>query len=62
MTDKNITCAMCGQEFTFTVGEQEWYLEHNFSEPKYCKTCREERKKQRERKNESYNDSVKKAS
>ncbi|WP_211135352.1 zinc-ribbon domain containing protein [Clostridium paraputrificum] len=27
MQDKVITCKDCGQEFTFTVGEQEFYKE-----------------------------------
>lgn len=61
MADKNITCKMCGQEFTFTVGEQEWYSERNLNEPKYCKACRAERRKQKEKQNNIHNDSVKKA-
>lgn len=48
MTDKKITCLKCQAEFTFTAGEQEWYLNRNLHEPKYCKACREERSKARE--------------
>jgi CxxC-x17-CxxC domain-containing protein len=43
--DKSIRCISCGQDFTFTAGEQEFYktrgLEH---EPTRCKNCREARK------------------
>ena len=30
MQDKVIVCKDCGQEFTFTVGEQEFYKEKGF--------------------------------
>lgn len=46
--DKLIRCVSCGEEFTFTAGEQEFYkargLEH---EPTRCKNCREARKASR---------------
>jgi len=46
--DKSIRCVTCGQDFTFTAGEQEFYknrgLEH---EPTRCKNCREARKANR---------------
>jgi CxxC-x17-CxxC domain-containing protein len=46
--DKTITCADCGQEFTFTASEQAFYAEKGFSDaPKRCKTCRQTRKAQR---------------
>lgn len=45
MTDKTIICKDCGQEFTFTVGEQEFYqLKGLQSEPQRCKSCRDARK------------------
>ena len=35
----------CGEEFTFTVGEQEFYRDHGLSSaPSRCKRCRELRK------------------
>ncbi len=38
----------CGQEFTFTAGEQEFYAQRGFSEaPKRCVSCRAARKSQR---------------
>lgn len=59
MTDKKITCLQCGKEFTFTAGEQEWFLEQNLKEPKYCKECRQERKKARESQNQTNFNNVK---
>jgi CxxC-x17-CxxC domain-containing protein len=46
--DKTITCADCGQPFTFTASEQAFYAEKGFSDaPKRCKVCRQSRKAQR---------------
>lgn len=42
--DKVIICADCGEEFVFTAGEQEFYVQHNFTEPKRCPKCRKARK------------------
>ena len=43
--DKIIACKDCGQEFTFTAGEQEFYAEKGFTnEPQRCKSCRNARK------------------
>lgn len=43
-----MACVDCGQEFTFTAGEQEFYEQRGFSEPpKRCSTCRAARKAQR---------------
>ena len=47
MSDRTMTCRDCGQEFTFTAGEQAFYTERGFSEPQRCPTCRAERKAQR---------------
>ena len=45
MEDKTITCRSCGQPFTFTVSEQEFYREKGFEhEPARCKGCRDTRK------------------
>ncbi len=46
-TDKVVVCRTCGKEFVFTAGEQEFYAEKNFTEPKDCKECRQARKQQR---------------
>jgi CxxC-x17-CxxC domain-containing protein len=46
--DKSIKCVDCGEEFLFTIGEQEFYREHGLSHaPTRCKRCRETRKSQR---------------
>jgi len=47
MSDQTLTCRDCGQEFTFTAGEQAFYQERGFSEPQRCPSCRASRKAQR---------------
>ena len=47
MSDRTLTCRDCGQEFNYTAGEQAFYQERGFSEPKRCPTCRSQRKAQR---------------
>src|SRR6476660_2463880 len=47
MSDKTLTCRDCDQAFTFTAGEQAFYLERGFSEPQRCPACRSQRKAQR---------------
>lgn len=49
--DKVVVCRTCGKEFTFTAGEQEFYTQKGFSEPKDCKECRAERKANRNQDN-----------
>ena len=46
--DKTLVCKDCGQEFTFTASEQEFYAEKGFTnEPVRCPDCRRARKQQR---------------
>lgn len=54
--DKTLTCVDCGEDFTFTAGEQEFYKEKGFdNEPKRCKECRDKKKSaRRERRNNEY--------
>ena len=48
-TDKTLTCADCGSDFIFTIGEQEFYAERGFkNEPKRCKDCRDQRRSSRQ--------------
>ena len=43
--DKILVCKECGNEFTFTAGEQEFFAERGFqNEPQRCKSCRDIRK------------------
>lgn len=47
--DKTLTCRDCGQEFTFTAGEQEFYATKGFTnEPTRCPNCRGARKRERD--------------
>ncbi|HVJ48952.1 zinc-ribbon domain containing protein [Desulfitobacterium sp.] len=46
-TDKILTCRDCGQEFTFSASEQEFYAEKGFTnEPSRCPQCRAAKKQQ----------------
>lgn len=46
--EKVLRCKDCGADFTFTVGEQEFYAEKGFeNEPVRCKDCRSSRKRER---------------
>ena len=46
--DKSLQCSDCGQQFTFTSGEQEFYSSRGLqNEPKRCPECRQVRKSQR---------------
>lgn len=45
--DQTITCKDCGQSFTFTAGEQEFFATKGFSSPTRCKDCREKSKQAR---------------
>jgi CxxC-x17-CxxC domain-containing protein len=46
--DKPLTCRDCGQPFTFTQAEQEFYAQKGFTnEPSRCPECRAARKSQR---------------
>jgi CxxC-x17-CxxC domain-containing protein len=46
--DKTLTCRDCGQAFTFTRGEQEFYASRGFTnEPGRCPDCRQQRRSSR---------------
>ena len=48
LADKTLVCRDCGQEFTFTVGEQEFYLSRGLqNEPSRCSECRATRRRER---------------
>lgn len=38
--DIKLNCIICGKNFTFTEGEQSFYLDKRLSPPKRCKKCR----------------------
>ena len=47
--DTTLTCRDCGQAFTFTAGEQDFYASRGFSEPSRCPDCRAQRRADRDR-------------
>jgi CxxC-x17-CxxC domain-containing protein len=42
--DLQLTCADCGQEFTFSGDDQAFFQERGYSAPKRCKACRQAKK------------------
>ncbi len=46
-TDKKIKCIDCGNEFVFTVRDQKFFQEQNWTEPKRCKDCRNKKKQEK---------------
>ncbi|MGD0355190.1 MAG: zinc-ribbon domain containing protein [Dehalococcoidia bacterium] len=43
--DKDIKCSECGNSFTFTAKEQEFFATKGYTnEPKRCPTCRQARR------------------
>ena len=42
--DQELQCADCGQMFTFTAEDQEFYSQKGYSTPKRCPACRAARK------------------
>jgi CxxC-x17-CxxC domain-containing protein len=46
-TDKTLNCQDCGQSFTFSADDQEFFAGKGFSEPKRCPSCRQARKSER---------------
>jgi CxxC-x17-CxxC domain-containing protein len=46
--DTILTCRDCGQAFTFTSGEQDFYAARGYSEPSRCADCRAQRKAERD--------------
>lgn len=47
MADQDITCRDCGNSFSFSEGEQEFYATKELSPPQRCKDCRSSRKAER---------------
>jgi CxxC-x17-CxxC domain-containing protein len=42
--DQQLMCSDCGQSFTFTGEDQEFFRERGYSAPKRCKSCRQAKK------------------
>jgi CxxC-x17-CxxC domain-containing protein len=42
--DRTLTCVECGNEFTFTVDDQEFHSRKGYQDPKRCPNCRQARR------------------
>jgi hypothetical protein len=42
-----LTCADCGNKFTFSAQDQVYFRDKGFAPPKRCKPCREAKKQER---------------
>jgi CxxC-x17-CxxC domain-containing protein len=42
--DQQLMCSDCGQSFTFTAEDQEFFRDRGYSAPKRCKPCRQAKK------------------
>ena len=47
MGDKTIQCKDCGDDFTWTEGQQDFYREKGLDPPRRCPFCRQELKRKR---------------
>src|SRR5260370_17813980 len=55
MTDQTLYCRDCNQEFTFSVGEQEFYASRGLTNtPSRCPECRAAHKQSRSGQRDSY--------
>jgi len=45
--DLYIDCCDCGEEFVFTAGDQEYFSQKGYEDPKRCQGCRAARKGRR---------------
>ena len=43
-TDRTLTCQDCGQSFSFSADDQEFFAQKGYTEPKRCPSCRQARK------------------
>lgn len=47
-TDKTLTCVECSREFLFSADDQEFFASRGYLEPKRCRSCRANRRVDRE--------------
>lgn len=45
--DRTLTCQDCGNQFTFTADDQEFFAARGYTEPKRCPSCRTARRAER---------------
>jgi CxxC-x17-CxxC domain-containing protein len=53
-SDRTLTCAQCGNEFTFSAEDQEFHAGRGYQDPKRCPSCRAERRNSRDGGSRSY--------
>ena len=46
--DRELHCADCGADFTWSAEEQAFFKEKGYEPPKRCKPCRQAKKAQRQ--------------
>jgi CxxC-x17-CxxC domain-containing protein len=46
-TDRDLICKDCGQSFTFSADDQEFFASKGYSDPLRCPACRQARKAER---------------
>ena len=46
--DRTLTCRDCGNTFTFSIGEQNFYEEKGLAAPVRCRDCRNKRKREKQ--------------
>lgn len=44
LKDRKLKCCDCGDAFTWTAGEQAFYLSKGLATPRRCKPCRDHRR------------------
>lgn len=44
---KVLDCVDCGKPFVWSLGEQDYFKQHNLQQPKRCKNCRRARREER---------------
>ena len=47
MSDLNLKCVDCGNDFIFTEGEQSFFKEKGLFTPKRCPYCRKQKREQK---------------
>jgi CxxC-x17-CxxC domain-containing protein len=45
--DRTVVCEDCGEEWTFSADEQQFFNDRGYQTPKRCKPCRQKRKMSR---------------
>lgn len=55
MEDKALTCKVCGLEFIWSIGEQEFYRDKELKPPARCHGCRPSARREDKRREEKIN-------